>query len=338
MKASLATIKLLDLRNPHREPMSSVLNIIDSAFTKFILTINEFHPIARKVDGTNLDNEYGEDKLENGFSLRLRRVIMRENNQQPSTILSLMTLVIAIDAVAVFGAAVSQQVIQKNVSWLLMAALVVILHSTGLKRVLGERLMRAVGDLAALSTAFLFDPSIAVILAAINIVMVSGNLKDGYRKPLFKVSSAAVSMNAAVYAAIAVFPSFGDRTIAMSASEIISATAFSAAVYLALSTALLAAYEAIGNRGSFFEAMKESFSANFDYIDSRQHKKLRLGEVLIAHGLITDSDLSRALETQKKSVQPSKRVGEILVEMGLVEERHVMAALTECFTPAYASM
>lgn len=263
---------------------------------------------------------------------------MRDNNQQPSTILNLMTLVIAIDAVAVFGAAVSHQVILKNYSWVLMAAIIAVLHSTGLKRVLGESLSRAFGDLVALSTALLIDPSVAIILAVINAVMVSGNLKNGYRKPLFKVSSAAVSMNAAVYAALAAFPSFGDRNTVTSASEMISAVAISAAAYVALSTALPAAYEAIGNRGSFFAAVKESFSAMFDYSDSRQQKRLRLGEVLIARGLITDSDLSKALETQRRSVQPSKRVGEILVEMGLVEERHVMAALTECFAPAFASI
>ena len=263
---------------------------------------------------------------------------MRDNSQKNSTILGLMTLVIAIDAVAVFGAAVSQQVIEKNVSWLLLAAVVVMLPLTGLKRVLGESLMRASGDLVALSAALLFDPSVAVILAAINRVVVSGNLKDGYSKPLFNVSSAAVSMNAAVYAAVAAFPSFGDKTVAMSVSETISATAVSAALYVVLSTALLAAYDAIGNRGSFFEAMKEGFPAKFDYSDGRQHKRLRLGEVLIARGLITDNDLCKALETQRRSIQPSKRVGEILVEMGLVEERHVMAALTECFAPAYGSI
>ena len=263
---------------------------------------------------------------------------MKDNNQKPSTILNLMTLVVAIDAVAVFGAAVSHQFIQKNASWLLLAALVVLLSATGLKRVLGESLRRTLGDFVALSTALLFDPSVAVILAVINAVMISGNLQDGYRKPLFKVSSAAVSMNAAVYAALAVIPSFGDRTIVMSASQAISAIAISAAVYFVISTALPAAYEAIGNQGSFFETMQESFPARFDYSHSRQQRRLRLGEALIARGLITDSDLSKALETQRSSIQPSKRVGEILVEMGLIEERHVMAALTECFSPADARM
>jgi hypothetical protein len=188
--------------------------------------------------------------------------------------------------------------------------------------------MVAFGDLVALSSALLFDPSAAIILATINRVVVSGNLKNGYREPLFKVSSAAVAMNAAVYSALAVFPAFGDRTVAMSAPEMISATAVTVAVYIALSSALLAAYEAIGNQRSFFEALKESLPANFNYSDGREHKKPRLGEILIARGLITDNDLSRALETQRKSVRPSKRVGEILVEMGLIEERHVMAALT----------
>ena len=169
-------------------------------------------------------------------------------NKKSSTILSLMTLVIAIDAVAVFGAAVSQQFIQTNNSWLLMVALFVTFLG-GLKWALGEKMSPAVGDVIAFSSALFYDPTIAVVMVVINRVVVSGNLKSGYRKPLFKVTSGAVSMNAGIFSALAVFPSFGDRNVAMSTSEMVMSIALSMAVYFALSTALIAAYQAISNSG-----------------------------------------------------------------------------------------
>ncbi len=258
-------------------------------------------------------------------------------NKKSSTILNLMTLVIAIDAVAVIGAALSQQFLQTNNSWLLMVALFVTFLA-GLKWALGDKMSPAVGDVIAFSSALFYEPSIAVVLVAINRVIVSGNLKSGYREPLFKVSSGAVAMNAAVYSALAIFPSFGDRTVAMLTSDMVLSTALSTAIYFTLSTALMAAYQAIGNQGSFFVAVKEMVSAQFKYSDSRQNQKRRLGEILIARGLITDNDLSKALETQRRSTNSTKRVGEILVEMGIIEERHVMAALGESFSPAFSAI
>ncbi|HJQ70256.1 MAG TPA: hypothetical protein VKA70_14865 [Blastocatellia bacterium] len=257
-------------------------------------------------------------------------------NKKSSTILSLMTLVVAIDAVAVFGAAVSQQFLQANNSWLLMVALFISFISA-MKWALGEKMTPAAGDVIALSAALFYDPTIAVAMAAINHAIVSGNLKSGFRKPLFKVSSGAVSMNAAVYSALAVVPSFGDRTVAMTTSDMVLATAISGAVYFALSTALVAAYHAIGTQGSFFAAVKQMVAMHFKHSDGRQQRR-RLGEILIARGLITDNDLSKALETQQRSTSSRKRVGEILVEMGLVEERHVMAALGESFSPAFSAI
>lgn len=250
-------------------------------------------------------------------------------NKKSSTILSLMTLVVAIDAVVVFGAAASQQFLQTNNSWLLMVALFVTFLG-GLKWALGERMSPAVGDVIAFSSALFYDPTIAVVMVTINRVIVSGNLKNGFRTPLFKVTSGAVSMNAAVYSALAVFPSYGDTTVAMTTSEMVLSTALATAIYFSLSTALIAAYQAIGNQGSSFAEMKDMVSAQFKL--GRQPQKRRLGEILIARGLITDNDLSKALETQRRSAHSSKRVGEILIEMGLIEERHVMAALSSAFS------
>ena len=262
---------------------------------------------------------------------------MRNENQKTSTILNLVILVIAVDAVVVFGAAMSYQFLQMNYSWLLMVSLVS-LALAGLKRKLGERMTLALGDLAAISSAVLFDPSVAVIMAAINHIVCSGNLKNGYRKPIFNVSSAAVSMNAGVYAVRTFLPSFGDKTVTMSATETILALAVSTTIFFAFSIALLAVYEALGNKASLFAEVKRSLPANFKSGDGRQHRKLRLGEILIARGLITAQDLNIALDMQKRAIQPSKRVGEILVEMGLIEERQVMAALTDGFAPAFSSI
>jgi len=258
-------------------------------------------------------------------------------NNKSSKILSLMTVVIGIDAVAVVGAAVSQQFLQTNNSWLLLVALFVSFIAA-MKWALGNKMSTTFGNVIAVSSALFYDPTIAVAMVAINHMIVSGSLKNGFRKPLFKVSSGAVAMNAAIHTALAVVPSFGDRTVAMSTTDMVLATAISTSVYFTLSTALVAAYQAIGTQGSFFAAVKEMVSMQFKYSDGRQQQRRRLGEILIARGLITDNDLSKALETQRRSTSAPKRVGEILVEMGLIEERHVMAALGESFSPAFSAI
>ncbi len=53
---------------------------------------------------------------------------------------------------------------------------------------------------------------------------------------------------------------------------------------------------------------------------------MRLGEMLIARGLIGPEDLDRALEIQKER---GEKIGEILVELGFVSMRDVLAALSE---------
>jgi hypothetical protein len=51
-----------------------------------------------------------------------------------------------------------------------------------------------------------------------------------------------------------------------------------------------------------------------------------LGQMLVSYGLITEADLERALEQQKKD---KKRLGRVLVEMGLVTHAHVAEVLEE---------
>ena len=53
---------------------------------------------------------------------------------------------------------------------------------------------------------------------------------------------------------------------------------------------------------------------------------MRLGELLIAKQLIQQEDLDRALELQKER---GEKIGKLLVELGFVAQRDVLAALSE---------
>ena len=63
----------------------------------------------------------------------------------------------------------------------------------------------------------------------------------------------------------------------------------------------------------------------------RHRNRLSISDILIGRHLITDDDVRAAREIQRKSAPRSKRIGETLVEMGLIEERHVVEALAEKF-------
>jgi len=60
-------------------------------------------------------------------------------------------------------------------------------------------------------------------------------------------------------------------------------------------------------------------------------RQLRLGDLLIQKGLITEDELQKALEYQKelKIKGQYKKLGEILVELGFIEERVLLEALSE---------
>jgi type IV pilus assembly protein PilB len=62
-----------------------------------------------------------------------------------------------------------------------------------------------------------------------------------------------------------------------------------------------------------------------------QRSKLRLGEIMVSKRVITERDLQVALENQRLATKP-KKIGETLVEMGLIEERHIIEALAEKFS------
>ena len=54
---------------------------------------------------------------------------------------------------------------------------------------------------------------------------------------------------------------------------------------------------------------------------------MRLGEILIARKQITQEDLVRALELQRE--RPGDKLGKILVDLGFIAQRDVLAALAE---------
>ena len=63
----------------------------------------------------------------------------------------------------------------------------------------------------------------------------------------------------------------------------------------------------------------------------RHRSSISISDILIAHRLVSAQDVMTAREIQRKSSPKSKRIGETLVEMGLIEERHVVEALAEKF-------
>lgn len=65
---------------------------------------------------------------------------------------------------------------------------------------------------------------------------------------------------------------------------------------------------------------------------ARRHRsKLSVGDILIGRGLVTQHDVMAAREVQRKGGLRAKRIGEVLIEMGLIEEKHVVDALAEKF-------
>lgn len=64
-------------------------------------------------------------------------------------------------------------------------------------------------------------------------------------------------------------------------------------------------------------------------------KRLRIGDALLADGLITDEQLGKALELQKQS---GKRLGNIFVEMGVVTENDIVSVLGKLLGIPYINL
>ena len=63
----------------------------------------------------------------------------------------------------------------------------------------------------------------------------------------------------------------------------------------------------------------------------QSRNRVSISDILIARRLVTDNDVRAAREIQRKSTNKAKRIGETLIEMGLIEERHIVEALAEKF-------
>ena len=64
----------------------------------------------------------------------------------------------------------------------------------------------------------------------------------------------------------------------------------------------------------------------------QKKRKMRLGEILIEHGVLTEDGLYRALEIQSKE---GGLLGEVLLRMGLVKEEDIVIALAQQFNYPY---
>ncbi len=71
--------------------------------------------------------------------------------------------------------------------------------------------------------------------------------------------------------------------------------------------------------------------SRLDEFVRRHRNRLSISDILIGRRLVTDDDVRSAREIQRKSAPKSKRIGETLIEMGLIEERHVVEALSYKF-------
>jgi len=93
-------------------------------------------------------------------------------------------------------------------------------------------------------------------------------------------------------------------------------------------------HQHVGSEKSLGEVLVEMnwvSNARLEDFLRRQRTKMKIGEILIARHIVSESDIQTALETQRKSGANPKRIGEILIEMGVVEERHITGALAEKF-------
>ncbi|MBN2457494.1 MAG: Flp pilus assembly complex ATPase component TadA [Sedimentisphaerales bacterium] len=65
--------------------------------------------------------------------------------------------------------------------------------------------------------------------------------------------------------------------------------------------------------------------------------KMQLGQLLVAHGIVTDEQIDKAL-TEQQSNGHRKLLGELLVEMGYCTENQIASALAESYSVPYAQV
>jgi type IV pilus assembly protein PilB len=72
-------------------------------------------------------------------------------------------------------------------------------------------------------------------------------------------------------------------------------------------------------------------AASLEEFARRHRSRFSIGDILISRKLVSITDVMAAREIQRKAGPKAKRLGEILIEMGLIEERHIIEALAEKF-------
>jgi CheY-like chemotaxis protein len=71
-------------------------------------------------------------------------------------------------------------------------------------------------------------------------------------------------------------------------------------------------------------AVRESIEAYEAARGKRAKKRKRIGEILVEHDLISESQLATALELQKSKEYEGKKLGEILVDLGYTDEESII--------------
>lgn len=274
---------------------------------------------------------------------------MTDTEKKSSPIATLILLAICVDAFIVVAACAMERFSQPNPAWLLIplaiATTTLFLRS---RQRLGDSMALALNDLVAISAAAMIGSEVAVLAVATNHLLCCTGKKEMRGRILFRIAGSIVAMNAAAHAASAAFASFGQPQYDLTVSGMMAATLLCTAIYFTLSTALSAVYQAFATGESLLAAVQDSVLWNaghllftrprwlsvylmrqWNYDDSRQHSRSRIGEVLMSRGLITPAHLQSALEMQRGSADRAKRLGEILIEMGVVEEQQVLSALSQ---------
>jgi hypothetical protein len=259
-----------------------------------------------------------------------------------------LLLVICVDAFVVVAAVVLDRASQVNQSGLFLLGAILITAFLASRRQLGNQVALALNDLTAIGSAIMIGPTAAVLAVATNHLLFSGSKKESKHRILFDIGGSVVAMNVASQATVAVFAAFGLRPEEFTAGAAIAAMTVCAVGYFSVSTLLFAVYEAFSMDKSLLVALRGYVLWNacqllftmpaslpvylmrqWNYDDTRQRHKSRIGEVLVSRGLITQANLQSALDMQRQMADRAKRLGEILVEMGVIEERQVLVALAE---------
>jgi len=281
---------------------------------------------------------------------------MTDTEKKASPVATLIMLAVCVNALVVIAACAVDRASQSNQAWLLIpAAIAMTTVVLGSRRRLGNSVALALNDFVALSAAVMVDPTVGVLAAATNHLLFCWGQREGKGRTLFRIATSIVAMNVATHATTVALVSFGEMPNELTTGALVAASVFCAVSYFGLTTTLSTTHQAYTTGASFVAALKDSVVWNavqmlftrpallsvylmrqWNYDDSRQHPRSRIGEVLVSRGLITPAHLQSALAMQRGSADRAKRLGEILVEMGVVEEHQVLSALSEraAFAPA----